>query len=687
MSDVFVSYAREDRDRVEPLVELFEANGLSVWWDRELVPGSTYEDVIDKAIVKAKCVVVIWSKHSISSEWVQAEASDGLERGILIPVLLDKVRIPLAFRRGQAAVLEGWPAKQDASELKRLLKAISDPTSAQPISVETRSNWKPERSWLRRGNLLIGLAVLVLAAILIEFRPKDQTTTDTLFKGAIPVASITILPFSSRDGVDSVNHQGITYEVSNLLQRVGSLHIAPRQQVESYLDNLTRGFDTGLQAEYKLSGIVSDDGLSVMVSFTDDEDSNLIWSRSYELSDETISSTVHEIANDVATSFNLNVPVVAEDISSSTYLIYLKAQAELRKPVTLEILSEAKSQFEETIRLAPRFAEAHAGLCRSYIKLYRETMQINNFEMAERHCHRANTLNSNDSSVYIALGALYRNSGKLIESVDSIRHALQLTPFSSEAMRQLGQTYLKQGKIEAAEKQLLAAVKIEPGYWVNYQELGRLHFNNGNYAKAAEYYQMEVELAGEKSRALNNLAAAYYLSEQFDRAIDAWRSTAEVISYSPTLSNLGSAYFFKREFDLAADMYKQAIRITPEDHAYWGNAGEALLYAESSDADDYFERAIELAEPLLAIDPKDYLTLSSLATYYAARNNADRADALITQALTLQPGDVYLVYDAARTMARPGRNDETSQLLDQLVEMGYSEALIALDANFDQIEK
>lgn len=68
MSDVFVSYAREDRDRVEPLVRLFEANGLSVWWDKELVPGSTFEDVIDQVIVKAKCVVVIWCKHSIQSE-------------------------------------------------------------------------------------------------------------------------------------------------------------------------------------------------------------------------------------------------------------------------------------------------------------------------------------------------------------------------------------------------------------------------------------------------------------------------------------------------------------------------------------------------------------------------------------------------------------------------------------------
>jgi len=685
MSDVFVSYAREDRDRVEPLVRLFESNGLSVWWDKELVPGSTFEDVIDKAIIEAKCVVVIWSENSIRSEWVQAEASDGLERGILVPVLLDKVRIPLAYRRRQAAVLHGWPAKQDASELERLLKAVSDPTSTKPVPVDIRSNWKPERTWFRTSTLLFGFAIVMLAGILYQLQKRDRIPTDTLFKGTVPMASITILPFVVNDGTDPVNFHGIAYEVTNLLRRVGSLHIAPQKQVESYLENLSLGFDVGLQSRYKLSGIVGED--SVTVSFTDDEDSSLIWSRSYQLSGEKVSSSVHEIANDVATSFNLTVPVKAEDISSATYLVYLKAQAELRKPLTIEILTKAKSLFEETIRLAPRFAEAHAGLCRSYIALYRETKQIDNFEMAERHCHRANTLNSNDSSVHIALGALYRNSGKLSESVDSIRHALQLTPFSSEAMRELGQTYLKQGQTVAAEKQLQAAVKIEPGFWVNYRELGRLHYTNGNYTKAAEYFTMEVELVSEKSHALNNLAAAYYLSEQFDRAIDAWRSTPNLDSNRAALSNLGSSYFFKKEFSQAANMYKKVIRIAPEDHEHWGNAGEALMYTGSDDYVGYFQRAIELAEPLLAIDSKDYKTLSILATYYAALNDADKADNLLAKVQTLQSDDVYLVYDVARTMARLGRKDKGRQLLGQLVSMGYSKTLIALDANFDKISQ
>ena len=63
MSDIFVSYAREDRERVEPLVELLETNGLSVWWDHEIIPGSTFENVIDDAILNTR--LVVWCGRKI----------------------------------------------------------------------------------------------------------------------------------------------------------------------------------------------------------------------------------------------------------------------------------------------------------------------------------------------------------------------------------------------------------------------------------------------------------------------------------------------------------------------------------------------------------------------------------------------------------------------------------------------
>ena len=79
MADIFVSYASEDRDRIKPLIELLEGEGWSVWWDRELVAGPSFEEKIEEALEAARCVVVAWSESSIKSRWCRAEANDGAD--------------------------------------------------------------------------------------------------------------------------------------------------------------------------------------------------------------------------------------------------------------------------------------------------------------------------------------------------------------------------------------------------------------------------------------------------------------------------------------------------------------------------------------------------------------------------------------------------------------------------------
>ena len=101
MSDVFVSYASQDRARVVPLVEALERRGWTVWWDRKIDAGTAFDREIEAAIDEAKCIVVVWSENSVQSDWVRSEASEGLARGILAPVTIDAVRPPLAFRLTQ----------------------------------------------------------------------------------------------------------------------------------------------------------------------------------------------------------------------------------------------------------------------------------------------------------------------------------------------------------------------------------------------------------------------------------------------------------------------------------------------------------------------------------------------------------------------------------------------------------
>ena len=110
MSDVFVSYKAEDRRRVKPLVEALEADGYSVWWDEQIGGGTAWRHSIEVELNAAKCVIVAWSKRSVGPEgtFVQDEATRAQQRHVYVPVLIDKVHLPLGFGETQALPLASW---------------------------------------------------------------------------------------------------------------------------------------------------------------------------------------------------------------------------------------------------------------------------------------------------------------------------------------------------------------------------------------------------------------------------------------------------------------------------------------------------------------------------------------------------------------------------------------------------
>src|SRR3990172_4480542 len=125
MSDIFLSYKSEDREKAQIIAEALESEGYSVWWDRIIPPGRTYDEVIEEELNAAKCVVVLWLKGSVKSEWVRTEVSEGKRRGIFIPVLIEDVLPPLAFRLIEAAKLIDWDGTKPNYEFDLLSGSVS----------------------------------------------------------------------------------------------------------------------------------------------------------------------------------------------------------------------------------------------------------------------------------------------------------------------------------------------------------------------------------------------------------------------------------------------------------------------------------------------------------------------------------------------------------------------------------
>jgi formylglycine-generating enzyme required for sulfatase activity len=139
MSDIFLSYANADRDRVRPLVAALIAEGWSVFWDRIIPVGRTWHEVLEEALSAARSIVVIWSQISIRSRWVREEVDEGIALGLLLfPVFLDQVKPPFGYRGVQAADLSTWDGAVTAAEYQNLVQemkqTLGQPASPDPLS-------------------------------------------------------------------------------------------------------------------------------------------------------------------------------------------------------------------------------------------------------------------------------------------------------------------------------------------------------------------------------------------------------------------------------------------------------------------------------------------------------------------------------------------------------------------------
>ena len=128
MSDIFISYTKEDRKTASNLSQAFEREGWTVWWDRKLLTGERWDEVIEHELEISLAVVVIWSQHSIKSSWVKNEARFAHQRGKLFPVSVKSIGPPLEFSHIQAQDLSGWNGDTAHGNFRGLAEAISSKT-------------------------------------------------------------------------------------------------------------------------------------------------------------------------------------------------------------------------------------------------------------------------------------------------------------------------------------------------------------------------------------------------------------------------------------------------------------------------------------------------------------------------------------------------------------------------------
>lgn len=656
MSDIFVSYAREDRERIAPLVAELEAAGFTLWWDSDISPGHSFSARIEEELDAASAVIVAWSEHSATSNWVQAEATEGLDRGVLVPVLLDDARVPLPFRRLQSAELQQYPKKPEREQVEQLKAALVELLNTAPKPVEKAGASPDAYSGSKRALTWITAVAVIGLGLAAWFWPSEVQPD------AIP-RQFSFEPVSETNDDSSRALGSLVEEVALGLQRLPGISVTlpDRQALPS--------------------------GLSVRTSSNDD-------SVSVRVVDTTIENTVLEKSYDTGEGFNVVHDRITEDLAgllgssapqhsfsnASAFRDYLVVASLLRKPPTTSLLDQAEAELSELTRRHPKFARAFAQLCSVQITRYRETAETLHFEAAEKNCHRALTLDDQDNEVHLSLSRLYLSAGRYERALEEIRRAGRELKNSSRVQRALGDALVAKGDDTNALAAYQEAIRIEPNYWRNANALGGYYFDRAEYDTAATYYGIETDLVRSKAMSLNNLAGALFMSGDEPAAIAAWRGSAEIEMTINTAMNLGSALFYSGDFATSSDYYREALVLAPEDQRIYGHLADALLAQGDPGYEATFIVAIEKGLRALQIAPDNPHLIGDLATYYSAIGDHSTALEYLNR-IDDSHSDIDVLYDKLVSRVRLKDFDEAIALRNRLIRSQYPRNLLDRDAN------
>lgn len=168
---VFISYSRQDIDYIQSLVEALRLQGFVVWFDKNIISGTDWDDTIEAEIKQADAIVLVLSKTSVASDVVKDEISYAMSFGKSInPIKIEDCEVPMRLARKQfidfAALGHEAGFERLVNDLQHSLnlseenKSISKKDFNPPVANANSSS--PKKSKKIAKYILIGIVSVIL---------------------------------------------------------------------------------------------------------------------------------------------------------------------------------------------------------------------------------------------------------------------------------------------------------------------------------------------------------------------------------------------------------------------------------------------------------------------------------------------------------------------------------------------
>jgi tetratricopeptide (TPR) repeat protein/tRNA A-37 threonylcarbamoyl transferase component Bud32 len=608
------------------------------------------------------------------------------------PVTRINVRAPAQLSDIITRLLEKSAEDRYASprDLARELRMLRDRVTAEESGFHKMpAETGPKRPIAIAVVAALGLAVFIGGLIfLARDRSATPPATSTSATATQPKKYLAVMRFQDLTG-DPNGQLVVDGFAETLTARLA--HFQTVQVIRPAASDPAAGdpkkVASALGANLVLTGSMMRNGDRIRVTYSVvDPTTGREWRDLIEGSTSDLFGVQDNVADSVARNLSLGTapvrPVLDPAVSQRRYL---EALGHLRR-------YDSEESLDAAIRILNELGSSpsvQAALARAYLHKFQITRQPELAASASEAAERALQGDPQSLDVNVTLGELRRQTGRHKEAIDAFVRVLSQQPNNADAVLGLAETYKASGDAKNAEAAYKRAIALQPKYWGGYNKLGAFYYTQSRYNDAIEQFRTVVNLVPDNERGYNNLGGMYQRVGRYDEAVRVFQQSIQRKPSGQGYSNLGTAYYFLGRYAEAAAAFEKAVELTPHDYLYWRNLGDASRWVSGKEgrAREAFQRAIDLCDDVIRVNPNEASAHVSRATSLAKLGRTGEARAAIIRALELEPQYASAAYEAAVVALLSGSDDEAAARIEQALRLGYNVDNLERDPELAKLRK
>jgi adenylate cyclase len=351
--------------------------------------------------------------------------------------------------------------------------------------------------------------------------------------------SVAVLPFINVSGDAEQDHlaEGLTDDVITELSKVSGLFVIARHSVFALKSNVGRIQDVAaeLGVHYVLEGTLQRAGpkLRINVKLIDALTGLSMWAERYDRQYLDLFAVQDDVTSKIITALEVELTESERDKierlpsdNLEAYDYYMRAEHEGLTYSDIDTYRRSLAYYQKAITLDPDFADAHAGIARIAVDVWRNDYNLlwsaaGARKIAYDAAGQALKLDPENARAHTVLALLQLVDGRQGEARESADRAVGAQPNSAEASGNLALVLAYTGKREEAVVEIERALRLDPTPSPSFRLLAGIVFYAARHnSRAISLLQEATSNLPDAEAAREFLMAGYSLTGDQVRAAE-----------------------------------------------------------------------------------------------------------------------------------------------------------------------